>query len=204
MMCDRVAISDPNVDTNMNGSTTWFVEKVGLFSTTVRLAATNEVATYSNGSLASSRVINANRSPKAIIYVYLKFGVDVGLTTIGVFKKTIEEYVKNRPREWLQLSGFRMTRVDAELGYMEYVIVLQHVESWQNLGAVLKSKAEVTSFSMEVSTKLDMKYTSPPLPVNLKLTNGNLGIATQLSETRAENLPGDAEGSEKLPSDAVV
>ena len=62
----QVALSDPENDTSSSGSSTWFVEKVSLFTTTVRFATTNEVATYSNGSLARLRIINAKRSPKAV------------------------------------------------------------------------------------------------------------------------------------------
>jgi small-conductance mechanosensitive channel len=61
---DKVAISPPDQDTSASGSSTWFVEKVSLYTTTVRFATTNEVATYSNGSLARLRIINAKRSPK--------------------------------------------------------------------------------------------------------------------------------------------
>ena len=67
---DRIATSDPSNDTPGDGSSTWFVDSVTLFSTTVRFASTNEVATYSNGSLASLRIINANRSPKVSLYAF--------------------------------------------------------------------------------------------------------------------------------------
>jgi small-conductance mechanosensitive channel len=56
------------------------VEDVTLFTTTVVNVWTNERATLSNGSLASSRIINAARSPQAYLYVYLKFSVDGKLT----------------------------------------------------------------------------------------------------------------------------
>ena len=93
-----------------------------LFTTTVRFATTNEVATYSNGSLAQLRIINANRSPKAIVSVLIKFGLETpfgkvtgrcgmdfellskSLTfemskpaTSTVFRTAIENFVKARP-----------------------------------------------------------------------------------------------------------
>ena len=77
---DRIHVSPVDQDTNGNGSSTWFVENAGLFTTTIRFATTNEVATVSNGSLANSRVINGARSPKMLAYVYMKFGVDVPYT----------------------------------------------------------------------------------------------------------------------------
>lgn len=79
-------------------------------------------------------------------------------------------------REWIALAGFRATRVEADFGYIEYKIVVQHRESWQNIGPVLQSKADLSSFCLEATKKLDMKYESPPMPVNLS-TSGNLDIS---------------------------
>jgi small-conductance mechanosensitive channel len=96
---DKIALSSPSEDTSPSGSSTWFVEQVTLFTTTVRFATTNEVATYSNGSLASLRIINAKRSPKAVLYVYVKFGSDAPFHKLNVFRSAIENFVKARPRE---------------------------------------------------------------------------------------------------------
>ena len=164
---DRIAISDSQKDTSVNGSTTWFVEGVNLYTTTVRLAATNEVATIANAALAKSRIINANRSPKANVCVHLKFACDVSYDRVMLFKSVVQEFVKERPREWRALTGFRATTVESAQGYIEYIIALQHVEKWQNIGPVLNSKAEVASYCLEVQKKLGMRYTAPPLPVNL-------------------------------------
>ena len=113
---DRIAISDPEIDTDTNGSAGWIVEKVDLFTTTVRFATTREVATISNGALAGSRIINLKRSEKALVYIYLKFGVDVPHGKIESFKVEVTAFVKDRPREWLALTGFRSTRIEADLG----------------------------------------------------------------------------------------
>jgi hypothetical protein len=97
----------------------------------------------SNGSLASSRVcgsllaftilfqflhadppslflkiINMARSPKASIYVYVKFSTDVPYERIQIFEKALREFVKSRPREWANFNGFRATKVLADLGYI--------------------------------------------------------------------------------------
>ncbi len=61
---DRIHVSNVETDTNSNGSAYWVVDDITLFTTTVIYLPTNERATYSNGSLALSRIINANRSPK--------------------------------------------------------------------------------------------------------------------------------------------
>ena len=44
-------------------------------------------------------------------------------------------------------------------------------ENWQNAGALGKSKAEVASFCLELTKKLDMKYILPAMPVELSMLN---------------------------------
>jgi hypothetical protein len=86
-----------------------------------------------------------------------------------VFKASVENFVKARPREWAQLNGFRATRVNLEFNFIEYVIVLTHRELWQNIGPILQSKADLASFSLEVSKKLNLRYEQPPKPIHLSL-----------------------------------
>jgi hypothetical protein len=40
------------------------------------------------------------------------------------------------------------------------------------MGALLQSKAILQSFCLELQKKLNMRYQSPPLPVDLKMTGG--------------------------------
>jgi len=177
---DRIAVSNPMIDTPPDGSTTWFVEGITLFYTTVRCAGTNEVGTYNNGSLAPLRIINAARSPKAFVSVKLKFGIDVAYEKIKVFGTVVENFVKERPREWIKLCAFRSTVVEADLGYVGYIVVLNHVESWQNIGAIKQSLADCASFCLEVSKKLDMRFVAPPMPIDLRIDNGN-AVQTSLN-----------------------
>ncbi|KAL7540415.1 hypothetical protein ACHAXR_010092, partial [Thalassiosira sp. AJA248-18] len=199
---DKIALSDPENDTSASGSSTWFVERVTLFTTTCRFATTNEVATYSNGSLARLRIINAKRSPKAIVYVYMKFGSDVPYQMIKVYQTAIENFVKSRPREWSQLNGFRATRVEMELNFIEYVIVATHREMWQNVGPILQSQADLAAFSLEVSKKLNLRYHNPPKPILLSLTKmknaaeaeaGNLAQMQQVAKMFGAGLADDGD-----------
>lgn len=164
---DRIAISNPITDTSHDGSTTWFVENFSIFVTTVRNAATNEVATYNNGYLAGTRIINAARSPKGQVFIRLKFGMDVSSERVKIFRTTIESFINDRPQEWVKLLAFRATVVEAAMGYVGYNVVLQHVESWQNIGAILQSKADLSSFCLEVCKQMDMRFISPPMPVTI-------------------------------------
>lgn len=60
-----------------------------------------------------------------MVSVLCQFGVDVSFDKIELFKKATEKFIKDRPREWLSLSGFRATRCEQDLGFIEYVVVIQ-------------------------------------------------------------------------------
>ena len=164
---DKIGISPVDNVSNPDGSSAWFVEGVSLFTTTARYATTNEIATFSNGSLANSRIINAFRSPKAQVHIYFKFSLEVSHEKITLFRDSLESFVKARPREWIALSAFRTKSVEADLGYVEYSVVLIHREKWQSLPAILDSKADIQSFAVEVSQRLGIRYVAPPMGVML-------------------------------------
>lgn len=59
---------------------------------------------------------------------------------------------------------------------VEYVFVAQHRENWANVGALKNSLADVSYFSLEVAKKMEMRYTAPPMPINLNMIgNSNVG-----------------------------
>lgn len=191
---DRIHISSPNQENDRDGSAGWFVDKVDLYSTTVRFATTNEVATYSNGSLASQKVINGARSPNAIVYIRMKFGIDVEFSAVDVFQKSVESFVKARNREWLVLLAIRVTRIEADLGFVEYTIVLQHTASWQDVGMILQSKAALSRYCLEVAKKLEMRYEAPPLPVSLEISKPDAVKAAVLDSAPDESHFGAGDG----------
>ena len=184
---DRISIDGPNDAPGMDGVFTWFVEDVTLYYTTVRLGATNECATIANSSLALSRIVNAARSRKAVVYINLKLGLDVPYAKIQVFKKTVESFVKARPREWLSCQAIQATRVEADLGFIAYVVILQHRDSWQHVGGILESKAAVVSFCLEVQKQLGMRYRAPPTPVDLSIKDLRLLGSSVVQGTNSEN-----------------
>jgi hypothetical protein len=69
------------------------------------------------------------------------------------------------------LNGFRATRVEQDAGFIEYIVCLGHRNSWQDIGPILQSKADVASYCLELAKKLEMRYTAPPLPVNLSMAD---------------------------------
>jgi hypothetical protein len=153
--------------------------------TTVVYGSTNEVATYLNGSLSQLRVINGMRSHRAAISFLLKFPFNADYKTLEVFKKSIEEYIKCRPREWSSFGYCRPLQVEADLCLVVYKIFVLHREAWQNSAAVLQSKADLQSFAFELSKKMNLNYQAPPLPVNLTMTNG-AAIEQQLHSNQSQ------------------
>lgn len=127
---DRVCFVAPNADVNSDGPAGggWIVEKVDLYTTTVRLGSTKEYATLSNGSLSDSRIINLKRSTNPIINLYLKFTIDVTKDQLVRFREAMTQYAKGRPREWVKIISFRCNRVETELQYIEYLMQVQHRE----------------------------------------------------------------------------
>lgn len=194
---DRIHLSNPQNDTSPGGSSGWVVEKVTLTTTTLYWGTTNERATISNGAVSNLRVINAARSPNATIFVQLKFGIDTPYEKIAVFKAAVEQFLKDRPREWLSFVGFRPTSVEVDQGFIGYKVLAQHRAGWQLIGQLLTSKAELTTYCLEVAKQLEMRYTSPPLPVDLKMSG------TAASALRALGAGSDGKLDQKRITDAL-
>ena len=79
--------------------------------TTLAFTFTGEKATVTNGALAGSRVINATISKEALLYVLVKFPIEVSFDKLQVFREQLTEFFKNRPREWIAFTRFRSTRL---------------------------------------------------------------------------------------------
>lgn len=244
---DRIHVDDVNAELPSTGSAGFIVKDVDVYTTTVVYGATNEVATYSNGSLASSRIINAARSPKANLSFNLKFPIDASLEKLRTFKITIEKFVKSKPREVCFCSGCFVILQDnhqltllcslsytqsgplfllfvpqelrqilalwnilclLSIGVRSHVtelsttvivnpamILLSHSshilfdalkESWQNIAAVLESEAKLASFALELSKRLNLQYSSPPLPVDLSVKEGSAVIESARPAEQAQ------------------
>lgn len=130
---DKIQVAPATSDSSGTGSAYWLVKDVGLYHTTY-MFWTQETATCSNGALANTRIINATRSPQAILITLFKFQIDTPYHKIEIFKSTVEKFVKSRPREWLSFLAFRPTRVEADAGFGKYtrrcvcfeVLILKH------------------------------------------------------------------------------
>lgn len=154
----------------------WIVQDVTLFHTIAIFSPTGERASMSNGSLASSRVLNMSRSPNACVYVNLHFPTSVPYERIQQFESLLRDFIQARPREWAHFAAFRATSVIANLGLIGYEVMLIHRESWHSIQSIYESKAQVASFALELSKKLDMRYESPSLPVDLRFSSSQQSV----------------------------
>ena len=54
---------------------------------------------------------------------------------------------------------------------------VQHREPWQQVGSILTSKAQLSSFALELMKKMKIRYHAPPMPVELTVRNpGGFGM----------------------------
>jgi hypothetical protein len=140
----------------------WFVEDINLFSTTLRFANTNEVATVNNASITMSRIVNCNRSPNALLTLTLYFMDTATEDELSTFRDAIESFVQDRPRIWDSILFFRCESINQDLQMMEYIIRIRHTKAWQDAATILMKKAELLKFCFETGKKLDINYDSPP------------------------------------------
>lgn len=192
---DCISVSGVTEAIPKNGSTPWFVENITLFTTTFRCGPSNEVATVSNRSLEKTRIINTARSQKAQIFIFLKLSIDIPYKKVKIFHSIVKEFVKDRPREWVKLGAFRAIRVEADQGYIEYEVIAQHVEAWQLMGQVLQSRADLSSFCLEVMKQMGMRYVSPSMPVNVTIQPNEEDADTPITISSSSDNDDISEGS---------
>lgn len=53
-------------------------------------------------------------------------------------------------------------------------VIAQHRNSWQAIGGIVESKANLTTYCLEVARQLEIRFSSPSLPVDLTLKENGL------------------------------
>jgi small-conductance mechanosensitive channel len=187
---DRILIVHADTGENQGVTYSWFVEDINLFSTTLRFAATNEVATVNNGAIAMARIVNYARSPFALVTVNVRFML--GKTddaSISVFRAGLERFIKDRPRQWDGMNYFRCETIDTDANMLEYSLRLRHVKTWQNAPEILNDKAEVSRFCMKMGKRLGINFVSPNKRLRLYTSNkGGLNIFNDTQESEAVSM----------------
>ena len=165
---DLINVNGIESETGLMGAVGWIVQNVTLFETTMTWLPTMETATVANGALASSRIVNWARSPNARFVINLFFPIETKSETIELFRGSIEEYMKSRPREWLALNALRVLSIQTDKGYMLLELVVQHREAWQNPGVIYDSRGNLVNYCNEVQKLLGMQYRAPAMPIDIR------------------------------------
>jgi len=141
------------------------VENIGLLSTSVRAAATGEVATVSNRILSRMAVINLSRSENALIEFHLTVATTTSPVKMLILQTVLNKFVESRPRQWCGISAFRPTSikdVGGMVGYIQYAVVAQHRAAWDSFPEILESKTNLSSFCLEVQKQLNISFAVSP------------------------------------------
>lgn len=132
------------------------VEHVGLAFTDVRSATTGGKRRFENGSLWEKRIINLTKSCRAQIACQLKFDIRSTRQQLETFRKRIEMWLESRPREWNKLVDFRCVGVEPVIGFIEFTMILEHEESWQQFHFIQESRSEMLLFALELQRELNV------------------------------------------------
>ncbi|KAK1737000.1 mechanosensitive ion channel family protein [Skeletonema marinoi] len=166
---DRIAIADASdkpQDCDPGYGATWLVEDCNLFTTTLRLAKSNEIATVKNGTIADKKIINHNRSDRALVNIVLSLKSTVTHEEATIVKSAIEQYISDNPRIWAQLINFRIIDVDPCNDVTNIAIRVQHLRSWQDLNPVMTARGDLIKFCTEVLIQLNVHYENKPAVIN--------------------------------------
>jgi len=166
---DRIAIADASdkpQDCDPGYGATWLVEDCNLFTTTLRLAKSNEIATVKNGTIADKKIINHNRSDRALVNIVLSLKSTVTHEEATIVKSAVEQYISDNPRIWAQLINFRIIDVDPCNDVTKISIRVQHRRSWQDLNPVLTARGDLIKFCTEVLIQLNVHYENKPAVIN--------------------------------------
>ena len=162
---DRISISNPNDksgDDDPGFDDMWLVEDCNLFTTTLRLARSNEISYLNNGMLSNCKIVNHGRSVNATVNIMLHLRLEAAHEQIELFKSSLEQYIRDNPRVWTSLVFWRTAKVDPNMDKLSYALRVQHVKSWQDHASVMRDKGDLLKFCSEILMKLGIHYDAPP------------------------------------------
>lgn len=171
----------------MNGAaTSWFVEDITLFSTTLRFGANNEIATVGNGSIAQSRITNCARSKKATIHLTFKFHLRFHEgSNLPDFREALDAYVLNNPNRWDSIVFFRCEEIDTDNMFVNYRLAIRSTQSWQPAPRVLEHRAQLHRFCTELANNMEVDFNAP-IPSTVIYQGGEMQDVTHPKVNRAK------------------
>ena len=140
-------------------------------TTTLRYASTNEVSTINNSSLSEAQIVNCARSPKAVVRFRVAFRVEATSEQLQTFRSQLLSYLQDNPQTWSSLIQFANDGIQRDDGYIIYMIGVQHVKSWQDMGKIVSSRGELEVEVDRIAQELEIYYESPTGKMNVELVN---------------------------------
>ena len=145
-------------------------------TTTLRYASTNEVSTINNSSLSEAQIVNCARSPKAVVRFRVAFRVEATSEQLQTFRSQLLSYLQDNPQTWSSLIQFANDGIQRDDGYIIYMIGVQHVKSWQDMGKIVSSRGELEVEVDRIAQELEIYYESPTGKMNVELVNKNTDV----------------------------
>ncbi|CAB9508678.1 expressed unknown protein [Seminavis robusta] len=174
---DRIRLSSGLAASSPGLGDTWIVEDINLMTTTLRYAATNEVSTINDCTLSEARIVNCARSTNAIVRFRIAFRASATAGQLKGFRQELELYLENQPQVWTGLVQFANDGIQRDDSYIVFLIGVQHVKSWQELGKIVANKGELTREADRIANKMEIHYKSPEGKMNVEVVHKAVDVS---------------------------
>lgn len=135
--------------------TSWKVERVGLWSTTVKGEGRATGSTVlANSTLSHRQVTTINGLLRASVGIRLKISLEASQQKIQVFRKVVDDYVKCHAGEWIELATMEPINVTADT--TEYELLLRHRQAAGAFGSIRNSRLHLASFCFQALAHLNI------------------------------------------------
>ena len=187
---DRIFLT-PASDVHLgaeNAGNSWFVEDITLSTTKLRFAKTGEIAYLGNHTLSDMRIYNCNRSKNAV--VLLEYTVHINIldgTNKEKFRNALANFVKARPRMWVELIMCRIDKIDFDNEQVVLSLVFRHRNSWQDSPRIFLHREDLLRFIFETAQRLKIEFETPP-PRRILFYGGELANGAVEGETHKKGL----------------
>jgi len=126
------------------------------------MAANNEVATISNGAIASTRITNCARSKNAVVDILLKLHISMHEgENVEKFKDGLENYISDNPAIWDSLVYLRCEQVDSDDESVMYRLAARSRHNWQVSARIMEDRGRLHQFCVELAKKMKVNFDSP-------------------------------------------
>jgi hypothetical protein len=121
-------------------------------------AGNNEVASVSNGSIASTRITNCAQMKNAVVYIPLKLHISLLVVVhddlnVEKFKDGVQNYISNNLEAFDGLGFFGCNDINSDDEYVMYDLCVCSRHSWQEAGRVLEDRDVCFSTALSCQRK---------------------------------------------------